>query len=408
MRLVLYLGLGRVRHAIGKKPPGPRMTIPTQLVLRALLAEPTREMYGLQIGAAAGLPVRDDPPDPGPAGTRVGWLTSRWEDAVPAEEGRPRRRYYQLTQDGAERARIALAQATTSTASLRLAPRPAGGTLMSTNRARVLVLVRADVLARALARASVPPTASPASSPAPCDRADLHAGALEVHLDRTYVYGPDLAIHLVAAIARALAVELTRADALVLAPRSSRSTSSGGGASPRGPARPAAERGSAWHRRRPGWRRERPGCCRRRAGAVRRGVPVRTVGPGGRQGQQAGAAGPRGPGGRPDGSDAARTAGPGAPRGGAVRAAARGGGAAAAVIPAVALARLGLPALITATVLAACVLAAACWVLASDARAGRVAAVLAAWRGVTTPAVTDPVQARPHCPHPKTPDRGRT
>ena len=32
------------------------MTIPTQLVLRALLAEPTREMYGLQICAAAGLP----------------------------------------------------------------------------------------------------------------------------------------------------------------------------------------------------------------------------------------------------------------------------------------------------------------------------------------------------------------
>ena len=46
---------------------------------------------------------------------------------VPAEEGRPRRRYYKLTEDGAERARIALAQATTSTAALRLAPRPAGG-----------------------------------------------------------------------------------------------------------------------------------------------------------------------------------------------------------------------------------------------------------------------------------------
>jgi hypothetical protein len=30
------------------KEPGPRMTLPTQLVLRALLAEPLREMYGLQ------------------------------------------------------------------------------------------------------------------------------------------------------------------------------------------------------------------------------------------------------------------------------------------------------------------------------------------------------------------------
>jgi DNA-binding PadR family transcriptional regulator len=46
---------------------------------------------------------------------------------VPAEEGRPRRRYYRLTEDGAERARIALAQATTSTAGLRLRPHPAGG-----------------------------------------------------------------------------------------------------------------------------------------------------------------------------------------------------------------------------------------------------------------------------------------
>jgi len=32
------------------------MTIPTQLVLRALLADPAREMYGLQICAGAGLP----------------------------------------------------------------------------------------------------------------------------------------------------------------------------------------------------------------------------------------------------------------------------------------------------------------------------------------------------------------
>lgn len=44
--------------------------------------------------------------------------------------------------------------------------------------------------------------------------------------------------------------------------------------------------------------------------------------------------------------------------------------AAAAVVPPAALARLGLPALITAAALVAGVLAAACWVLASDARAG--------------------------------------
>lgn len=111
---------------VSKKQPGPRMTIPTQLVLRALLAEPTQEMYGLEICSAAGLP----------SGTihpilsrfeGLGWLESRWEDVVPQDEGRPRRRYYKLTEEGAERARIALAQATISLASLGLRPRPAGG-----------------------------------------------------------------------------------------------------------------------------------------------------------------------------------------------------------------------------------------------------------------------------------------
>jgi DNA-binding PadR family transcriptional regulator len=86
------------------------MTLPTQLVLRALLAEPTRVMYGLQICQAAGLP----------SGTihpilarfkELGWLESQWEDISPNEKGRPRRRYYRLTEDGAEQARVALAQA---------------------------------------------------------------------------------------------------------------------------------------------------------------------------------------------------------------------------------------------------------------------------------------------------------
>ena len=92
-----------------EKRPGPRMTIPTQLVLRALLAEPTREMYGLQICAAAGMPSGTIHPILARL-QGLGWLESRWEDAVPQEEGRPRRRYYRLTEDGAERARIALAR----------------------------------------------------------------------------------------------------------------------------------------------------------------------------------------------------------------------------------------------------------------------------------------------------------
>jgi PadR family transcriptional regulator, regulatory protein PadR len=108
------------------KEPGPRMTLPTQLVLRVLLAEPTREMYGLQVCEAAGLPSGTIHPILARL-EGLGWLESRWEDASPQEEGRPRRRYYYWSKDGAERARIALAQATTSTASLGLRPRPAGG-----------------------------------------------------------------------------------------------------------------------------------------------------------------------------------------------------------------------------------------------------------------------------------------
>jgi PadR family transcriptional regulator, regulatory protein PadR len=109
-----------------KNPAGPRMTIPTQLVLRAVLAEPTQEMYGLQICGAAGLPSGTIHPILARLES-LGWLESRWEDVVPQEKGRPRRRYYKLTEDGAERARIAVAQATTSLAALGLRPRPAGG-----------------------------------------------------------------------------------------------------------------------------------------------------------------------------------------------------------------------------------------------------------------------------------------
>ena len=98
------------------KSPGLRMTLATQLVLRAMLAEPTREMYGLQICQAAQLPSGTIHPILARL-ERLGWLESHWEDAVPQEEGRP---YYRLTEDGAERARIALAQATTSAAALRL------------------------------------------------------------------------------------------------------------------------------------------------------------------------------------------------------------------------------------------------------------------------------------------------
>lgn len=86
------------------------MTIPTQLVLRALLADPTRAMYGVELGAAAGLPSGTVHPILARL-EGAGWLESRWEDINPRIEGRPARRYYRLTAGGIEAARTALARA---------------------------------------------------------------------------------------------------------------------------------------------------------------------------------------------------------------------------------------------------------------------------------------------------------
>lgn len=111
----------------GGKRAGPRMTMTTQLVLRALLADPGREMYGLQICTEAGLPSGTIHPILARLEHEYGWLTSRWEDIKPQDEGRPRRRYYRLTEDGAERARLALAQARTPVSAMELRVRSAGG-----------------------------------------------------------------------------------------------------------------------------------------------------------------------------------------------------------------------------------------------------------------------------------------
>lgn len=91
--------------------PALRMTLQTQLVLRALLDEPSKERYGLELCDLVGLP----------SGTiypilarleQVGWVHSTWEDPVAHEAARrPRRRFYRLTSDGAEHARGALARA---------------------------------------------------------------------------------------------------------------------------------------------------------------------------------------------------------------------------------------------------------------------------------------------------------
>ena len=84
-------------------------------------------MYGLQICRAAELPSGTIHPILARL-EGIDWLESRWEEADPRHEGRPRRRYYRLTPDGAERARLALAQAHTKVSAITaLRPRPAGG-----------------------------------------------------------------------------------------------------------------------------------------------------------------------------------------------------------------------------------------------------------------------------------------
>ena len=99
------------------------MTIPTQRVLEALLDEPTREVYGLEIGAAAGL--RSGTVHPILARLEgYGWLQSRWEEIDASEQGRPARRYYKLTASGVQAARIALTRAYRPSPAARLRPQP--------------------------------------------------------------------------------------------------------------------------------------------------------------------------------------------------------------------------------------------------------------------------------------------
>lgn len=94
-----------------------RMTITTQLVLRALLATPGRELYGYEIMQAAGLksglvyPILARLED-------AGWITGRAEQIDSHTEKRPPRRYYRITEDGAVQARAAMARASVQLAAL--------------------------------------------------------------------------------------------------------------------------------------------------------------------------------------------------------------------------------------------------------------------------------------------------
>jgi DNA-binding PadR family transcriptional regulator len=96
-----------------------RITVPTARLLAALLADPQADRYGLDLMQSTGLA----------SGTlypllhrlmEAGWLTTRWEEFDPAAQGRPARRYYRLTPEGATQARQALAEMRAAT----VAPEP--------------------------------------------------------------------------------------------------------------------------------------------------------------------------------------------------------------------------------------------------------------------------------------------
>ena len=107
---------------------GPKMTLPTQLVLRALIADPTKEFYGLELSQLAELASGTVHPILARL-EGCGWVESRWEDRDPHEAGRPRRRYYRLTPDGVVFAARALDRVRTPAPLLgRLQPKPALGT----------------------------------------------------------------------------------------------------------------------------------------------------------------------------------------------------------------------------------------------------------------------------------------
>lgn len=87
-----------------------RMTLQTQLVLRAMLDSPTEQFYGFELTKETGLK----------AGTLypmlarledAAWIEGFWEQIDPAEVRRPARRYYRLTGLGENEARAALAEA---------------------------------------------------------------------------------------------------------------------------------------------------------------------------------------------------------------------------------------------------------------------------------------------------------
>lgn len=102
-----------------------RMTLTTQAVLRAFLDNPAVARYGLEVGALTGLPSGTVHPILARL-ENCRWLESSWEDIDPAQEGRPRRRFYRLSDEGLVAGRHALAEVSAARTRLTSRLRPIG------------------------------------------------------------------------------------------------------------------------------------------------------------------------------------------------------------------------------------------------------------------------------------------
>ena len=94
---------------MAEDPREPRLTLQVLKVLSVMLDHPSGVHYGLELSRRAKLKTGTIYP----ILTRLEqakWVESSWEDVEPAEAGRPRRRHYRLTDDGAEKASAALEQ----------------------------------------------------------------------------------------------------------------------------------------------------------------------------------------------------------------------------------------------------------------------------------------------------------
>lgn len=84
-----------------------RLTQTTLRVLQVFMVDVSKELSGAdiwektKIASGSRYPIMARLED-------AGWLTSRWEEIDPKDEGRPRRRYYRLTMNGQVWARAAL------------------------------------------------------------------------------------------------------------------------------------------------------------------------------------------------------------------------------------------------------------------------------------------------------------